>query len=415
MQKKDVLKDIFGLSSFREGQEAFIDHILEGKDVLGIMPTGGGKSLCYQLPSMILSGTTIVVSPLISLMKDQVAGLTQSGISAAYINSSLSYQEYNSILEGARRQQYKMIYVAPERLLNEQFIAAVGEINITMVTIDEAHCVSQWGHNFRPSYLKIPEFIQHLERRPVVSAFTATATKQVKDDIIEKLGLQSPYSSVTEFDRKNLYFHVEQPKDKLKATINYVTRNLDKSGVIYCSTRKNVEQVNERLQKEGIRSTRYHAGLDEGERHKNQDDFIYDRCSVIVATNAFGMGIDKSNVAYVIHYNMPKNIESYYQEAGRAGRDGEPAECLLFYSGQDVRTNQFIIEKAKMPVDDGVELDLKTQKALKEKELELLKKMTFFCFTNIVYVKIFLIILGKRRGDIVGTVVIAKQFQKKWI
>ena len=382
MQKKEVLKDIFGLSEFREGQEELIDYILNGKDVLGIMPTGGGKSLCYQLPSMVLEGTTIVISPLISLMKDQVASLTQAGIRAAYINSSLSYQEYDLILERAREGYYKLIYVAPERLLNSQFIDIANQINITMITVDEAHCVSQWGHNFRPSYLRIPEFIKRLKVRPILSAFTATATKQVKEDIIEKLELKTPFLKITGFNRRNLYFHVEQPKDKFKATIDYVTLNLDKSGVIYCSTRKNVEEVNERLQAEGIRSTRYHAGLSESERHKNQDDFIYDRSPVIVATNAFGMGIDKSNVAYVIHYNMPKNMESYYQEAGRAGRDGEPAECLLFYSGQDVRTNQFIIEKSEVPTDDGVELDPKTVKKLKEKELELLKKMTFYCFTK---------------------------------
>ncbi len=382
MQKTEVLKDIFGLSSFREGQENLIDHILAGKDVLGIMPTGGGKSLCYQLPSMMLEGTTIVVSPLISLMKDQVASLVQSGIKAAYINSSLSYQEYEYILEGAKAGEYKMIYVAPERLLNEQFISVANQMHITMITVDEAHCVSQWGHNFRPSYLRIPEFVKRLNNRPIISAFTATATTQVKEDIIEKLELDTPFLMITGFNRKNLYFHVEQPHDKFKATINYVTQNLDKSGVIYCSTRKNVEDVNERLQAEGIRSTRYHAGLSEVERHRNQDDFIYDRCPVIVATNAFGMGIDKSNVAYVIHYNMPKNLESYYQEAGRAGRDGEPAECLLFYSGQDVRTNQFIIEKSEIPTEEGIELDAKTIKALKEKELELLKKMTFFCFTK---------------------------------
>ena len=382
MEKIEVLKDVFGLSSFREGQENLIDHILRGKDVLGIMPTGGGKSLCYQLPSMMLEGTTLVISPLISLMKDQVASLTQAGIRAAYINSSLSYQEYDQILEAAKEGYYKLIYVAPERLLNERFIDVANQMNITMITVDEAHCVSQWGHNFRPSYLRVPEFVKRLDTRPIISAFTATATKQVKEDIIEKLELTSPFLMVTGFNRKNLYFHVEQPKDKFKATLDYVTLNLDKSGVIYCSTRKNVEDVNERLQAEGIRSTRYHAGLSESERHKNQDDFIYDRSPVIIATNAFGMGIDKSNVAYVIHYNMPKNLESYYQEAGRAGRDGEPAECLLFYSGQDVRTNQFIIEKSEVPSDDGTELDPKTIKALKEKELELLKKMTFFCFTK---------------------------------
>lgn len=379
MEKRHILKDIFGLSDFRDGQEEIISHILERSDVLGIMPTGGGKSLCYQLPAQMFPGMTLVISPLISLMKDQVASLLQVGIEAAFLNSSLSHFDYSVILEEARQERYKIIYVAPERLLNDDFIRFAQQAKISMVTVDEAHCISQWGHNFRTSYLKIPDFINLLPNRPVISAFTATATELVKKDIITKLKLHKPFIRITGFDRKNLSYRVEKPKDKFEATLNYVEQNLTKSGIIYCSTRKTVEDVANRLEKYGIKSTRYHAGLSEDERHNNQDDFIYDVKTVMVATNAFGMGIDKSNVSYVLHYNMPKNIESYYQEAGRAGRDGGEAECVLLYSGQDVKMNQFLIEKG---TQDDEEIDKKTLKKIREKELELLKQMTFYCFTN---------------------------------
>jgi len=379
MEKATILKDIFGLSGFRDGQEEIIDHLLTQKDVLGIMPTGGGKSLCYQLPAQLFSGITLVVSPLISLMKDQVASLLQVGIEAAFLNSSLSYFDCSIILDEARNGKYKIIYVAPERLLNDDFIRFAKNATISMITIDEAHCISQWGHNFRTSYLKIPDFIAMLPTRPIVSAFTATATELVKKDIIAKLHLNKPFVKITGFDRKNLSYRVEKPKDKFAATLAYVEQNSDKSGIIYCATRKSVEEVANRLDKYGIKSTRYHAGLSEDERHHNQDDFIYDNKTVMVATNAFGMGIDKSNVAYVLHYNMPKNIESYYQEAGRAGRDGGEAECVLLYSGQDVKMNQFLIEKSTSEDD---EIDKKMVKKIQEKEHELLKKMTFYCFTN---------------------------------
>lgn len=379
MEKKKILKDVFGLSDFREGQDEIISHILERSDVLGIMPTGGGKSLCYQLPAQLFPGITLVISPLISLMKDQVASLLQVGIEAAFLNSSLSHFDYSIILEEARQDRYKIIYVAPERLLNEDFIRFAKHATISMITVDEAHCISQWGHNFRTSYLKIPDFIDLLPVRPVISAFTATATELVKKDIIAKLKLHKPFVKVTGFDRKNLSYRVEKPKDKFMATLDFVEKNNTKSGIIYCSTRKTVEDVANRLEKYGIKATRYHAGLSEEERHQNQDDFIYDTKTVMVATNAFGMGIDKSNVSYVVHYNMPKNIESYYQEAGRAGRDGGEAECVLLYSGQDVKMNQFLIEKS---TEDDEEVDKKTLKKIREKELELLKKMTFYCFTN---------------------------------
>lgn len=379
MEKKKILKDVFGLSDFREGQEEIISHIIDRSDVLGIMPTGGGKSLCYQLPAQLFSGITLVISPLISLMKDQVASLLQVGIEAAFLNSSLSHFDYSIILEEARQDRYKIIYVAPERLLNDDFIRFAKQAKISMITVDEAHCISQWGHNFRTSYLKIPDFIDLLPVRPVISAFTATATELVKKDIIAKLKLHKPFVKVTGFDRKNLSYRVEKPKDKFMATLDFVEKNNTKSGIIYCSTRKTVEDVANRLEKYGIKATRYHAGLSEEERHQNQDDFIYDTKTVMVATNAFGMGIDKSNVSFVVHYNMPKNIESYYQEAGRAGRDGGEAECVLLYSGQDVKMNQFLIEKS---TEDDEEIDKKTLKKIREKELELLKKMTFYCFTN---------------------------------
>lgn len=401
-QLQETLEDTFGLTAFREGQRELVTHMLEGQDVLGIMPTGGGKSLCYQLPAVLMEGITIVISPLISLMKDQVASLLQNGISAAFLNSSLSMWEYESILQEAIDGTYKLIYVAPERLLNERFLDFAKAAQISMITVDEAHCVSQWGHNFRPSYLKIVEFMKRLSKRPVLSAFTATATQQVKTDIMKQLGLQHPFLRVTGFDRKNLYFRVEKPVNKFQATLDYVEEHEDACGVIYCSTRKNVEEVTDKLLKAGIHATRYHAGLSEEERHRNQDDFIYDRANVIVATNAFGMGIDKSNVSYVLHYNMPKNMEAYYQEAGRAGRDGGPAECVLFYSGQDVRMNQFLIEKSELPPEDREGLDAKQIKAMKDKELELLKKMTFYCFTQYCLRQNLLRYFGENGKDYCG-------------
>ena len=383
MDKYQLLKQYFGYVSFREGQEYLIDSILEGRDVLGIMPTGAGKSICYQLPALLMreadeGAVTLVVSPLISLMKDQVEGLNQAGIHAAYLNSSLTPGQYRKALSFAKEGRYPIIYVAPERLPAPEFMDFARNANIAMVAVDEAHCVSQWGQDFRPGYLKIVNFIDALPVRPVVAAFTATATKEVKEDIIDLLMLQNPAMITTGFDRKNLYFGVQSVKDRYGAVKNYLECHPKDAGIIYCLTRKNVEEVCERLAGEGFAVTRYHAGLSDEERKGNQEDFIYDKKPVMVATNAFGMGIDKSNVRFVLHYGMPKNLESYYQEAGRAGRDGQPAECILLYSGQDVTTNQFFIENNQ----DNQELDTGLRQLVMERDRERLRKMTFYCFTN---------------------------------
>lgn len=378
MTKYDILKTYYGYSSFREGQEELIDSILQGKDTLGIMPTGAGKSVCYQVPSLLMDGITLVISPLISLMKDQVGALNQMGVHAAYLNSSLTSGQYVKALEYAKQGRYKIIYVAPERLVTEQFLEFAQNADIAMISIDEVHCVSQWGQDFRPSYLKIVEFIQCLKKRPVISAFTATATKEVKEDVICILGLNNPTVVWTGFDRKNLYFGVKKPTDKYEEIENYIEKHRGESGIIYCATRKNVDEVCVRLQRAGYPVTKYHAGLSDRERKENQDDFIFDIKPIMIATNAFGMGIDKSNVRYVIHYNMPKNIENYYQEAGRAGRDGEEAECILLYSGQDVITNQFFVEQDR----DNEELSEEELNNIIERDRERLKQMTFYCFTN---------------------------------
>lgn len=378
MTKHEALKKYFGYDTFREGQETLVDGILSGRDVMGIMPTGAGKSLCYQIPALLLPGITLVISPLISLMKDQVSTLNQAGIHAAYLNSSLTPGQYRTAMKYMVNGQYKIIYVAPERLLTEAFINAAKQIEISMISVDEAHCISQWGQDFRPSYLKIPDFVNLLEKRPILSAFTATATREVKEDILALLGLQDPVQLTTGFDRKNLKFLVQLPGNKWQAAREIIETHREECGIIYCLTRKTVEEVCDHLVKSGYSATRYHAGLSDEERRHNQDDFLYDRKQIMVATNAFGMGIDKSNVRYVIHYNMPKNIESYYQEAGRAGRDGLPSECVLLYSGQDVVTNQFFIDKMEPP--EGA--DDETAAMIREREQERLKRMTFYCFTN---------------------------------
>ncbi len=375
--KNNVLKQYFGYDEFRQGQEPLVDGILSGQDVLGIMPTGAGKSICFQVPALILDGITIVISPLISLMQDQVKSLAQQGVSCAYINSSLSIAQVDKALYNAEMGVYKIIYVAPERLLTERFLQFAQKANISMLTVDEAHCISQWGQDFRPSYAQIPSFINLLAKRPVISAFTATATKHVRDDIIEILQLNNPIVITTGFDRANLYFEVKQTKDKMTDLLEFLKGKQDLSGVVYCATRKAVDEVSEELNIKGFCARGYHAGMAQSDRQQNQNDFIYDNVKIIVATNAFGMGIDKSNVNFVVHYNMPKDMESYYQEAGRAGRDGTAAHCLLLYSPKDVVTNQFLIENNKDKTYENPELE----QELKKREYERLKRMTFYATT----------------------------------
>lgn len=347
MNINQTLKQYFGYDSLRTGQEELINGILAGHDVLGIMPTGAGKSLCYQLPALMLKGITLVISPLISLMSDQVKALNQAGVHAAYINSSLTENQIRIALSYASQGRYKIIYVAPERLNTPRFLDFACNADISMLTVDEAHCISQWGQDFRPSYLEIAGFLTRLPRRPIVSAFTATATERVKNDIVASLGLNNPVTMVTGFDRPNLFFRVVTRKggsQKDNSIINYVKKHQDESGIIYCATKKNVDNLYALLNEHGILAGRYHAGLSNEERKQNQEDFTYDRIRVMVATNAFGMGIDKSNVRYVLHYNMPQSLEYYYQEAGRAGRDGEEAECVLFFSKQDIMINKFLLQ-----------------------------------------------------------------------
>lgn len=376
--KLSVLKDYFGHDSFRDGQEQIVDALLDGRDTLCIMPTGAGKSMCYQIPALLFDGVTIVVSPLISLMKDQVGSLVQSGVPAAYINSSLSYPQFLRVLSNVEHGKYKIIYVAPERLLTDGFLDTCKKIKISMVAVDEAHCVSQWGQDFRPSYLKIISFVESLANRPIVGAFTATATNDVKEDIKKILRLENPFEITTGFDRPNLFFGVIKSSSKDEKLIDLIRERGDRSGIVYCATRKNVESVCELLCDNGFSAARYHAGLDEYERRKNQEDFVFDRKNIMVATNAFGMGIDKSNVTYVIHYNMPKNIESYYQEAGRAGRDGGEADCILLYSPKDVRLNRFMIENS----EGNDELTIEENEQIRERDFERLKYMTFYSTTN---------------------------------
>lgn len=376
--KYDILKQYFGYTSFREGQEQAVDALLAGQDVLGIMPTGAGKSLCYQIPTLLLDGITLVISPLISLMKDQVNALVQQGVSAAYLNRSLTEAQYHKALANAANGQYKIIYVAPERLESASFLRFALHADISLVAVDEAHCVSQWGQDFRPSYLNINKFIARLHDRPIIGAFTATATDEVKSDIVRLLNLHHPAVVTTGFDRPNLFFSVMKPKNKSETLLKLIRERSNQSGVVYCSTRKKVEEVCELLNRSGVQATRYHAGLDDAERAGNQDDFVYDRKSVMVATNAFGMGIDKSDVRFVIHYNMPKNIESYYQEAGRAGRDGEEADCILLYSKADVSTCRYFIENT----EDNESLSPEQREFFKKREEERLKQMVLYCTTG---------------------------------
>lgn len=377
MNSGEALKKYFGYDSFRDGQESIISTIMAGRDALAIMPTGAGKSICYQVPALMLPGITIVISPLISLMQDQVKALNEAGIHAAFINSSLSDYQIGKALDMAAQGAYKIIYVAPERLESWDFTQFAARADISMVTVDEAHCISQWGQDFRPSYLKIIDFVNGLSKRPIISAFTATATKEVKNDIACILNLRNPNIVVTGFDRENLYYSVESIKRKDDFVVEYIEKHPDDSGIIYCATRNNVDALHELLFKRGVPVTKYHAGIDNNTRKKNQDDFIYDRAPAIVATNAFGMGIDKSNVRYVIHYNMPQSMENYYQEAGRAGRDGELSQCILLFSVQDIMINKFLLERKDLSdvSDEDIEL-------IRQRDARRLQIMEGYCRTT---------------------------------
>lgn len=373
----ETLKTYFGYDTFREGQEKIVEAILTNRDVLAIMPTGAGKSICYQIPALILPGITLVISPLISLMQDQVKALNDAGIHAAFINSSLTENQISKALYLAASGRYKIIYVAPERLENYEFLEFARNVEISMVTVDESHCISQWGQDFRPSYLKIVEFIKNLPKRPIVSAFTATATEEVKNDILCTLSLADPEVVITGFDRKNLYYSVENIRRKDEFIMEYIEKHPTESGIIYCATRKNVDNLFELLFKRGVPVTRYHAGLTNETRKKNQDDFIYDRTPVIIATNAFGMGIDKSNVRYVIHYNMPQSMENYYQEAGRAGRDGENSQCILLFSLQDVMIDRMLLDNK-----DFSDVDEEDEYLIRQRDIRRLQTMEGYCKTT---------------------------------
>ena len=371
MDLQNILKTYFGYDEFRNGQDKLIESIIEGRDALGIMPTGGGKSICYQLPAIALDGITIVISPLISLMKDQVDSLNELGINAAFINSTLDNGEFLQILEGIRGNSYKIVYVAPERLNTDSFINLVKDIRISLVAVDEAHCISQWGHDFRPSYLEIPRFINSLKQRPAVAAFTATATKEIIKEIKRLIGLRNPIEVTTGFDRPNLYYQVLKVSNKSKFLIEYLNENFKtESGIVYCATRKSVESLVKILNDKGFSAVGYHGGMNSEERQNNQDEFILGNKRLIVATNAFGMGIDKPDVRFVIHYNMPKNMEAYYQEAGRAGRDGEKSDCILLYSASDIVKQKLMIQN-----DD---IDPKRQEMLYKN----LQYLVNYCNTN---------------------------------
>jgi len=379
MDKYSILKNVFGYDSLRPGQEEAIDGIMSGRDTLAVMPTGAGKSLCYQIPAMLLPGMTIVISPLISLMKDQVNALREAGCPAAYLNSSLNAQEYFQTIGEINSGSIKLLYIAPERLQRGDIFADTESSPSQkspppLVVVDEAHCISQWGHDFRTSYLEIAGFIKSIKPRPITAAFTATATPKVRDDIERLLHLKKPVSINTGFDRPNLYFEVQKPRDKKAALLECLASRKKSSGIVYCATRKAVDELYAGLPRYGFSVTRYHAGLEDDERRKNQDDFLYDRKTVMIATNAFGMGIDKPNVRFVIHYNMPKNIESYYQEAGRAGRDGGPADCVLLYSGKDVHINEYLITHNDEDAEPNPELQAHNR--------ELLRQITFYATGN---------------------------------
>lgn len=374
---EEVLKKYFGYDEFRPGQKDIVDNILKGRDAFAVMPTGAGKSICYQIPAMLMDGITLVISPLISLMQDQVKALNEAGIEAAFINSSLTEREFAETLRRAGENAFRLIYVAPERLVTDSFRSFAADVDISMVTVDEAHCISQWGQDFRPSYLKIVEFIDGLEKRPVISAFTATATEAVRNDIVCSLGLCDPYEVVTGFDRPNLFFQVERPADKDGYILDFLKKHDGESGIIYCATRKNVEKLYGLLIKNGFSAGKYHAGMGNDERKKMQDDFVFDYTGIVIATNAFGMGIDKSDVRFVIHYNMPQSMENYYQEAGRAGRDGLEAKCILLFSAQDIVIGRFLIEHREMPETGEIDPEI-----LQERDMARLRIMENYCYTT---------------------------------
>ena len=370
LEVESLLKQYFGYSSFRPGQHEVIQTLLDGRDCLAIMPTGAGKSICFQLPALMMPGVTLVISPLISLMKDQVDSLVNQEIPATYINSQCTFEEVKARFAAIRAGRIKLVYISPERLENQFFTAFMQTLPISMFIIDEAHCVSQWGHDFRPSYCAVRDWIAALPKRPVVGAFTATATEKVKHDMMSLLGLQKERIFIGGFDRPNLYFRVVHAKGKMEFTLAYIAKHRDDSGIIYAATRKEVDRICDELNRRGIKAGRYHAGLSDEMRRSMQEAFTYDKLQVIVATNAFGMGIDKSNVRYVIHYQMPKNIESYYQEAGRAGRDGAPGDCILLFNRQDIMIQKFLIEQSTR--------DAKQQ----EVEFRLLHAMVRYCEGN---------------------------------
>lgn len=367
---REYLQRYYGYPDFREGQKKIVDSLLHGRDTLGIMPTGGGKSICYQIPALMHPGLTLVISPLISLMKDQVDALTTAGINAAYINSTLSGKEVNERIRAAKRGDLKLLYVAPERLELDWFREEMASLDISIVAVDEAHCVSQWGHDFRTSYLSVAPFVAELPGRPIVAAFTATATPEVMEDMQRLLRLDDPQVFVTGLGRDNLEMSVLRGENKREFVLNYAASHTHQPGIIYAATRKEVDDLCQRLQANGLLAGRYHAGMSDAERAESQEAFLYDDIRVIVATNAFGMGIDKSNVRYVIHYNMPKNMESYVQEAGRAGRDGEPSQCILLFSAQDIMTQKFLIEQN--PQDSE----------RKHNEYRKLQQMIDYCYTT---------------------------------